>query len=78
MDYDSRRTGDRFLDAGSTPAYSIEIQGMRSMSFISIKRRESNGKAEVQSTERTCQWHVRAAARPERRLWRRRDSRLLH
>ena len=22
MDYDSRRTGDRFLDAGSTPAYS--------------------------------------------------------
>jgi len=28
MDYDSRRTGDRFLDTGSTPVYSIEIQGM--------------------------------------------------
>lgn len=32
----------------------------------------------MQSTERTCQWHVRAAARPERRPWRRWDSRLLH
>ena len=26
IDYDSRRTGNGSLDAGSTPAYSIEIK----------------------------------------------------
>ena len=47
MHYDSRRTGNGFLDAGSTPADSMEIKGMLSMPFISIQKwRESNGKAE--------------------------------
>ena len=37
MSYDSRRTGDRFLDAGSTPAYSMHKRAMHRMTLLCMK-----------------------------------------
>ena len=53
------------LDAGSIPASSMKKQHLRVLFFC--ERRESNGKTEERSDERTTRWVVRVEVRPERR-----------